>query len=107
MSEWKLDELGGANVSDSSGNGLGGTFQTSPVLYSTGVNTRPQAVASGDFNGDGKLDLVTANANASNLSILLNNGNGTFPSTPSYTCTVGPVRRRLPWATSTATENST
>ena len=35
-------------------------------------------VAVGDFNGDGKLDLVTANAGADDVSVLLGNGNGTF-----------------------------
>ncbi|MBA3943327.1 MAG: VCBS repeat-containing protein [Herpetosiphonaceae bacterium] len=39
--------------------------------------TAPQAVAVGDFNGDGKLDLVTANYFRSNVSVLLNTGNGT------------------------------
>jgi hypothetical protein len=52
-----------------------GTFQT-PTDYPTG--STPQWVSIGDFNEDGKPDLVTANSNASNLSILLGDGNGGF-----------------------------
>ena len=32
----------------------------------------------GDFNGDGRQDLVTANQNSSNVSILLGSGAGSF-----------------------------
>lgn len=42
------------------------------------VGTNPIAVARGDFNGDGKPDLVTANSDDGTISILLNNGDKTF-----------------------------
>ena len=58
------------------GNG-DGTFQAH-IDYSTGAGTSPECMRLGDFNGDGKLDVVTANAGTSNLSVLLNQGNGTF-----------------------------
>ena len=35
-------------------------------------------MAVGDFNGDGKVDLVVANAESNSVSILLGNGAGTF-----------------------------
>jgi hypothetical protein len=38
------------------------------------VGRNPTPVAAGDFNGDGKLDLVAANPGSSNVSILLDSG---------------------------------
>ncbi|MER5867069.1 FG-GAP-like repeat-containing protein [Kitasatospora sp. NPDC002040] len=38
----------------------------------------PTDVAVGDFNGDGKPDLATSNANTNNASVVLGNGDGTF-----------------------------
>ena len=50
-----------------------GEFQ-SHVDYGTGTN--PRSVAVGDFNGDGKPDLATANSYYDNVSVLVGNGNG-------------------------------
>src|SRR5437016_1582424 len=47
-----------------------------PADYAVG--TAPVAVAVGDFNGDGKQDLVVVNHGSGNVSILLGNGDGTF-----------------------------
>ena len=58
------------------GNG-DGTFAPasgSPIT----VGHFPEAVAVGDFNQDGVLDLAVANANDNTVSILLGNGDGTF-----------------------------
>jgi hypothetical protein len=49
-----------------------GTFGT-PQTYALGGS--PNSIALGDFNNDGKLDIVTAGAE---MDVLLNNGNGTF-----------------------------
>ena len=42
-----------------------------------GAGTDPDWVAVGDFNGDGKLDLVVADAVSDYVSVLLGNGDGT------------------------------
>jgi hypothetical protein len=61
------------------GNG-DGTFRASTEFDAGGAETT--AVAVGDFNGDGKPDLVVANdgdlAGPSNVAVLLGNGDGTF-----------------------------
>ncbi len=44
----------------------------------------PLGITMGDFNGDGKIDLVTPNANASTISVFLGNGNGTFQTKVDY-----------------------
>jgi hypothetical protein len=55
--------------------GFGSTFETARFVP---VGTAPIAVAVGDFNHDGKLDMVVANHFDSSVSVLLGNGNGTF-----------------------------
>ena len=56
------------------GNG-DGTFQ-SPTIYSAGAQYS-LSIVSGDFNGDGKLDVAVMNQSAS-IGILLGNGDGTL-----------------------------
>jgi FG-GAP-like repeat len=46
-------------------------------------------LATGDFNGDGKLDIATVSLNENILNVFLGNGDGTFTSTFNYTF-VGP-----------------
>src|SRR6266404_2030706 len=70
-------DLAVVNYSSSTGTGsillsnADGTFQAAQN-FATGAG--PVSLAVGDFNGDGKLDLVTANAG--DVSMLLGNGNG-------------------------------
>ena len=52
------------------GNG-DGTFQ---AKQSFGTGSQPSSVAVGDFNGDGRSDLVTADYNGNTASVLLGNG---------------------------------
>jgi hypothetical protein len=63
------------------GNGL---FSAPITIANLGANSSISALAVGDFNGDGKLDVVTANAGTRSVSVLLGNGNGTFQSAVTY-----------------------
>ena len=64
-----------------------GTFQAKQS-FSTGNG--PFFVAVGDFNGDGKSDLVTADENSRTTSVLLGNGDGTFQAKRSFDAGVNP-----------------
>jgi hypothetical protein len=61
----------------------------SPIVQ-YGVGAFPQAIATGDFNGDGRTDIVTANQSSANVSVLLNNGDNTFQATQDYAVGSGP-----------------
>ena len=50
----------------------------SPVGLSSETPMSPEAIAVGNFNGDGKLDVVTANLSDDSVTVLLGNGDGTF-----------------------------
>lgn len=56
--------------------------------YAAGSN--PYGVASADFNNDGFMDLAVANWGSSNVSILLNNGNGTFGAATQFAVGTNP-----------------
>jgi hypothetical protein len=57
--------------------GLGtGKFKAA-AYYPTGSTAQEQVIYLVDVNGDGKLDIVTGNADGS-ISVLLNKGNGTY-----------------------------
>ena len=45
---------------------------------------QPVALALADLNGDGELDIVTANRTASTISVLLGRGGGLFPGHVDY-----------------------
>jgi hypothetical protein len=46
------------------------------------VGTAPGSVTIADFNGDGKLDIATANEQSNDTSVLLGDGKGNFSPTP-------------------------
>ena len=53
------------------------------VTYASGGSS-VYSVATGDFNGDGKPDLVATNFNSNSVGVRLNNGNGTFGPVKTY-----------------------
>jgi len=55
-----------------------------------GVGSTPLAIAAGDIDGDGKIDLVTANNDSGDVSVLWGNGDGTFPASASLAVSDGP-----------------
>src|SRR5215831_13576494 len=61
----------------------GGTGAFAPqTKYATRSN--PRAVAVGDLDGDGHLDLAVANELDNSVSVLINHGDGTFATQVAY-----------------------
>jgi hypothetical protein len=55
------------------------------VTYTTGgTNSQPEDLAVADVNGDGKLDVVTANSGNGTVGVLLGTGTGTFQAAVTY-----------------------
>ena len=79
-----LSSAGASSTSTTTGDG---TFQ---AKQSFGTGNEPVSVAVGDFNGDGRSDLVTADYNGNTASVLLGNGNGTFQAKQSFGTGGGP-----------------
>jgi hypothetical protein len=60
-----------------------------PVNYTVGAN--PVAVVTADLANNGKLDLVTANSGSYTISVLMDNGDGTFGAAQTYAVGSDPV----------------
>lgn len=69
--------FGSSNVSILTNNGTG-VFTVSASVSVAGGSGNPTALTVGDFNGDGYLDIAVANSATKNISILFNNGLGSF-----------------------------
>ena len=67
---------GSGNVSVYLGDGKGGFSQPNGSPFSAGQN--PTDLATGDFNGDGNLDVAIANHGVKLVAVLLGNGKGQF-----------------------------
>jgi FG-GAP-like repeat/FG-GAP repeat len=59
------------------------------------VGSYPQSVVVGDFNGDGRPDIATANQQSNNISVLLQNSDGTFEAAVNYAVGSGPVSLQI------------
>lgn len=66
-----------------------GTF--TPTAASPVTGSIPYSVAITDLNGDGKPDLVTADAGSNSLTVLLGNGDGTFGAPLSPAAGTDPI----------------
>jgi hypothetical protein len=66
-----------------------GNFGTATV-FPSGTGAYPSGFVLGDFNGDEKVDIVVGDFPASNLELLLGNGNGTFQSPVALSSPVRP-----------------
>ena len=55
----------------------------------------PTSVVVADLNNDGTLDLVTASQSSSNVSVLLGNGDGTFPAQQTFSTGAGSSPRSV------------
>ncbi|MBV8728806.1 MAG: VCBS repeat-containing protein, partial [Acidobacteriia bacterium] len=56
------------------------------------VGSSPQSIAVADFNGDGKLDLATANASDNTVTVLLGDGAGRFSQSRTFPTGNGPIQ---------------
>jgi uncharacterized repeat protein (TIGR01451 family) len=69
---------------------LTGTNFPAAPSSSISVGTQPTGLVTGDFNGDGKVDLAVANSGNDTVTILLGNGDGTFTAGTPVTAGAGP-----------------
>jgi hypothetical protein len=94
--------IGVAGLAGCGGHGhSGGGTSNATVLFNPATSagltagTQVAGATSGDFNGDGRLDLAVADANNGTLSVLLGNGNGTFGAAVTTTLAAGTDAQKL------------
>ncbi|MFM2202094.1 MAG: hypothetical protein RL040_1294, partial [Bacteroidota bacterium] len=61
-----------------------------PPAINYPAGSGPSSVTTADFNGDGKLDLASANSLGNNVSVLFGNGSGSFASATNYAVGTNP-----------------
>ena len=74
-------------IDQTSGTNPPATITRSGLRFSSTTLTaglRPEAISSGDLNGDGNADLVVADYDANTISVVLGNGDGTFQTPEAY-----------------------
>ncbi|CAF4470791.1 unnamed protein product [Rotaria sp. Silwood2] len=65
-----------------------GNFST-PSIYSTGAESKPASVTTGDLNNDSHLDIIVANYGKDNIGVLFGYGNATFSALTMYSTDAG------------------
>lgn len=85
----------GAGLTNINLNSVGplGTFSATPIFppgNSFAVGNNPYSVAAADMNGDGRMDLISANYNDHTLTVLTNNGNSIFGLSATITANFNP-----------------
>jgi FG-GAP-like repeat/RTX calcium-binding nonapeptide repeat (4 copies) len=75
-------------LNNDSGNFNGSSLAPQTIVP---VGQHPESIGVGDFNGDGKVDLVTANYADNDISILIGNGDGTFQPQQTIPVAHGPT----------------
>jgi hypothetical protein len=80
-----VDDNGGLVVSLGNGDG---TFLQG-VSYDLPVGTHVLTLATGDFNGDGKIDVALGNSGLQAVSLLYGNGDGTFQAAQTFPSSSG------------------
>jgi hypothetical protein len=80
-----LDRVSDVAILLNNGHGIFGA----PSFYSVGDS--PQTLVTGEFNGDGFLDLATSDYFEGDVAVLLGKGNGTFAKSQSFGTGVDPV----------------
>jgi len=64
-------------------------FTPTPTASTVNAGANPTLLATGDFNGDGKLDVAVANTSTHSIQIMLGNGDGTFLTGASFSIGTG------------------
>ncbi len=80
-------------------------FTVAPVASSLNAGANPTLLATGDFNGDGNLDLAVANGSTHSIQIMLGNGDGTFTTGASFSVGSGPTSQPTAIAVADFTED--
>jgi hypothetical protein len=86
-----VDKLGGRLfVARNDGNGFFAVAQTYKIPWNPG-SSGPCGLAVADVNGDGKPDIIVTDPRLNSVSVLLNNGNGTFAAAQTYAVGADPA----------------
>ena len=85
--DFAVANSGDNNVTVLLGDGFGAFSKAPGSPFAVGAS--PLSIATGDFNGDGKLDLVVANSGDNSVTLLLGTGSGSFNAAGNNPFAVG------------------